>query len=166
MDCVLRISTLCTGLLVLTLRVENKTTHTEYWCQWDSVQGDLCCTCFLIDCLLQPHTVKKGFIHHPPVMSFYMQTQFRARHLKWAVSEKDKDWAAIIAYYVTVLQDWRENEADAGWRMGVGEGELGGGVHCIACSRGPFASSYPLASLTLHGKHWINDGALSHSGKD
>ncbi len=67
--------------------------------------------------------MKKGFIHHPPVMSFYMQTQSGSRHLKWAVSEKDKDWAAIIAYYVTALQDWRENEADARWRKGGWRGD-------------------------------------------
>lgn len=45
--------------------------------------------------------------------------------------------------------------------MGVGEGELGGGVNCIPHSRGPFAWSYRLASLPLQGKHWIND-ALYH----
>lgn len=79
MDFKLKISNLCTFLLVLTLRVENKSPHMEYWCQRGSVQDDLCCKCFLIDCLLQLHAMKKGVIHHPPVMSFYMQTQFRVQ---------------------------------------------------------------------------------------
>lgn len=148
MDCTLRISNPCAGLLVLTLRVENKTPHTEYWCRWGSVQDDLCCTCFLIDCLLQLHTMKKGFIHHPPVMSFYMQTQFRGlRHLKWAVSEKDKDWAAIIAYYVTALQDWRENAADAGWRKGGWRGWPVFGAASDLCFELP--SSLPPAGQSL-----------------
>lgn len=51
----------------------------EYWCQCGSTRGDLCCTCFLIDCLLQLRAMKRGFIHHPAVMSFYMETQFRVR---------------------------------------------------------------------------------------
>lgn len=68
------------GLLVLTLRVENKTPSYRILMQVRlCVQDDLCCTYFLIDCLLQLHTMKKGSIHHPPVMSFYMQTPFAVR---------------------------------------------------------------------------------------
>lgn len=75
--CALRSSNLCADLLVLTPRMKNKTSQTEYWCQWSWVQDDLCCICFLIDCLLQLCTMEKGgFIHQPAVMSFYMHTLF------------------------------------------------------------------------------------------
>lgn len=113
-----QIAQLCTGLLVLTLKVENQTPHTEYWCKWGSIQDDLYYTCFIIDCLLQLHTMKKR--HHPsPTSNEFLHADSiqGSMHLKWAFSEKDKDWAAIIAYYVTTLQNWSEKEADAGWRI-------------------------------------------------
>lgn len=160
MDCTpWRGSNPCTALLVLTLRLENRTLHTEYWCQGDSVQDDLCCTCFLIDCLLQLWSMKKGFIHHPTVMSFYMQTQFRA-----LASQMDCLWKRQrLSGNHSLLCDCTAGlERKGGWWRMVDEGWGRGGQPLV--QPGTFASSYSLASLTPQGKRWINGSALSHSG--
>lgn len=68
---------LCLCLLVLTLGLQNTTPHTEYWCRWSGAGDDLCGTCFPIDCLLRLRATKKDSIHHPAVMSFYMQNSIQ-----------------------------------------------------------------------------------------
>lgn len=138
MDFTLRISNLCFCLLVLTLRVENKTPHTEYWCQWGSVQDDLCCTCFLIDCLLQLHAMKKDFIHHPPVMSFYMQTQFGVQASQMGCLWKRQRLSSNHSLLCDCTAGLERNEADARWRMGEGRSVLGVEGSSIRCIRGPF----------------------------
>lgn len=98
-----RSSNLCADLLVLTPRMKNKTSQTEYWCQWSWVQDDLCCICFLIDCLLQLCTMEKGgFIHQPAVMSFYMHTLFGGLGISNELSlRKRHRWATIMSYYMS-----------------------------------------------------------------
>lgn len=48
----------------------------EYWCEWGCVQDDLYCTCFLSDCLLQLHTMKRGggkkTIHPSPASNEFL----------------------------------------------------------------------------------------------
>lgn len=57
-------------------------------------------------------------LHPSPTSNEFLHAELNSgsRRLVRAVSEKDKDWTAIIAYYVTALQAWR------GMRLMLGGG--------------------------------------------
>lgn len=63
-------------------------------------------------------------LHPSPTSNEFLHAELNSgsRHLVRAVSEKDKDWAAIIAYYVTALQAWREMRLmlGGGWEEKTG----------------------------------------------
>lgn len=62
---------------------------------------------------LHPSSSSNEFLH--------AELNSASGHLEWAVCEEDKDWAAIIAYYVSAVQAWHQrNEADARWRTAGG----------------------------------------------
>lgn len=67
--------------------------------------GDLCCTCFPIDCLLQLCAMKRGFIHHLAVMSFYMETQFKVRAALMGCLWKKKKKRQRLSSNHTLLYD-------------------------------------------------------------
>lgn len=123
--------------------MENKTTHREYRWHWGNAQDDLCCTCFPYWSFITGECYEKDFIHHPPVMSFYIWTHFRvwASEMGCQSLKEDKEWAAIIAYYEIVLHNWRENEV--GMREGADRG-----VTSVWCSRGPLLRSSMYSSST------------------
>lgn len=118
-----KISNLCFCLLVLTLSLKKQ--DPSYRILMPVRQ----CTRWFVQHML-PHWLFITAAHyekrlHPsPTSNEFLHAELNSgsRRLVRAVSEKDKDWTAIIAYYVTALQAWREMRPmpGGGWEEKAG----------------------------------------------
>lgn len=115
---ILRMSNLCTCLLVLTLSLENKTPSYRIlmpvrqrtrWFVLHMLPHWLFITAARYEKRLHPSPTSNEFLHGDSIQGAGISNGLSLK--------KDRDWAAIIPYYMTELQDWGIWEEKRGVRV-------------------------------------------------
>lgn len=136
---ILRMSNLCTCLLVLTLRLENKTPSYRIlmpvrqrtgWFVLHMLPHWLFITAARYEKRLHPSPSSNEFLHGDSIQGAGVSNGLSLK--------KDRDWAAIIPYYMTELQDWRDTGQER--QVWGGDGTTGSfsSMTCIRSSTSPF----------------------------